>query len=57
MDLPPTTAANADAMPRRVDVAVWMGSRREMTLLYLGQEYRLRITKLGKLILTKYLGS
>ncbi len=36
-----------------VDVATLLGEGREVRLLHRGQEYRLRVTRQGKLILTK----
>jgi hemin uptake protein HemP len=36
-----------------LDVATLFGRSNEIRLLHRGQEYRLRITKAGKLILTK----
>lgn len=40
------------AVPR-VDTDAVFGAGREVILVHRGQEYRLRITKAGKLILTK----
>jgi len=37
----------------RVDVAQLMAGRREVVLVHGSEEYLLRITRLGKLILTK----
>lgn len=37
----------------RLDTAAVFGTSREVILVHCGQEYRLRITKAGKLILTK----
>ena len=39
--------------PTRIDVAELTKGAREITLVHEGQEYRLRITAKGKLILTK----
>jgi hemin uptake protein HemP len=49
---PPATNPGHSATPR-LDTAVVFGSGREVILVHRGQEYRLRITKAGKLILTK----
>jgi len=40
------------AVPR-LDTSAVFGAGREVILLHRGQEYRLRITRTGKLILTK----
>jgi hemin uptake protein HemP len=48
----PATEEGARAVPR-LDTAVVFGPGREVILVHRGQEYRLRITKAGKLILTK----
>jgi hemin uptake protein HemP len=37
----------------RLDTGAVFGAGREVILVHRGQEYRLRITKAGKLILTK----
>jgi len=50
---PATTTANAADRPLQVDVAQIFQGRNEVRLLHRGQEYRLRVTKQGKLILTK----
>lgn len=54
-DLPPRAGAPPDstAAPRRIAVAELFGTRREVVLVHAGVEYRLRITRQGKLILTK----
>jgi len=39
--------------PVTVDAATLFDGRDEIRLLHRGQEYRLRVTKQGKLILTK----
>ena len=49
----PRTAAAAREPPPRVKVADLLGGAREAILEHDGQEYRLRITARGKLILTK----
>jgi hemin uptake protein HemP len=38
---------------RLIDVARLLDGQNELRLLHRGQEYRLRVTKQGKLILTK----
>ena len=38
---------------RRIDIRELLGAGREAILLHQGEEYRLRITRNGKLILTK----
>ena len=56
---PPTRAANSDrtvdpnAEPVVLDTATLFGRRNEIRVRHNGQEYRLRITRAGKLILTK----
>lgn len=45
---PPRTAP-----PRVIPVESLMGGQQEVLLVHQGQTYRLRITRLGKLILTK----
>ena len=40
-------------VPARIDVAGLIGDAREIILVHEGQDYRLRITAKGKLILTK----
>ena len=52
------TAASGDAgrtgdAPVTLDTATLFGGRSEVRLLHRGQEYRLRVTRQGKLILTK----
>lgn len=42
-----------DGEPRRFDVDTLLGSRREAVLVHNGEDYRLRITARGRLILTK----
>jgi hemin uptake protein HemP len=41
------------AMPESIDTQALMGGKTELRLLHRGQEYRLRVTRQGKLILTK----
>ncbi len=38
---------------RRVDSSTLLGRQREVVIVHRGQEYRLRVTKSDKLILTK----
>jgi hemin uptake protein HemP len=49
----PTRNCPGVPAPQFVDVAVLLGRSNEIRLLHRGQEYRLRITRAGKLILTK----
>ena len=50
----PTAAADGGrAEVPRLDTDIVFGAGREVILIHRGQEYRLRITKAGKLILTK----
>ncbi len=46
-------AAELSVGARRVPSAALFGCDREIVILHRGQEYRLRITKADKLILTK----
>jgi hemin uptake protein HemP len=48
----PLSNLNDDSRPQ-VDVRQLMGGHREITIKHAGQDYRLRITRNGKLILTK----
>ncbi len=48
----PKAEAGAVAI-RRVAVDELLGGKREVVLLHAGEEYRLRVTSNGKLILTK----
>ncbi len=54
---PPTDyAAQAELdsqVPRRLDSRALLGPDREVEIAHVGQVYRLRLTSLGKLILTK----
>ena len=43
----------AEKRPAVIDVATLFEAAQEIRLLHRGEEYRLRITKSGKLILTK----
>jgi hemin uptake protein HemP len=38
--------------PRRVSIQALLGTARELVILHNGREYRLRLTRSGKLILT-----
>ena len=48
--LPPLVRASA---PARIDGAQLFGGQREVLIVHNGEEYRLRITRQEKLILTK----
>lgn len=49
-----TSKPSATAIPvRRIPVPDLLGGAEQVILLHQGQEYRLRITRAGKLILTK----
>ena len=48
----PKPEAGAPAV-KRVPVDELLGGKREVVLLHAGEEYRLRVTSNGKLILTK----
>lgn len=52
---PPSSAgARTTKVPlQRVDVRALLGHGREAVLVHQGEEYRLRLTSKGKLILTK----
>jgi hemin uptake protein HemP len=50
---PPTEGAAKPVPPVTVETATLFNGRDEIRLLHRGQEYRLRVTKQGKLILTK----
>ena len=51
---PPARPDQRDALlASRLDTASLFGSRRELVIVHNGEEYRLRITRQGKLILTK----
>lgn len=49
---PPPLTAHGD-LPRRIDSAALLGPRGEVQIVHQQQVYRLRVTSLGKLILTK----
>jgi hemin uptake protein HemP len=42
----------AAALPRRISSESLLGAERELVIVHNGREYRLRLTQLGKLILT-----
>jgi hemin uptake protein HemP len=46
-------APSPEGPPRRVTSAELIGHARELRIVHAGEEYRLRITSKGKLILTK----
>ncbi len=46
-------ASSDHGTPRRVDSPALFRGEREIVIVHRGQEYRLRITKADKLILTK----
>jgi hemin uptake protein HemP len=50
---PRTDAAAVPSARRAVSSAALFAENREIIILHAGEEYRLRITKAGKLILTK----
>jgi len=50
---PARAEAAAARPPRRVESVTLFELDRELVIVHHGQEYRLRITKSGKLILTK----
>jgi hemin uptake protein HemP len=52
-DDPTTQPARAPDLPRRLKVSDLLAGGREAILEHDGQDYRLRITANGKLILTK----
>jgi hemin uptake protein HemP len=49
----PTPAAQGVGEARRIDSATLLGKRGEVLIVHHEQVYRLRVTSLGKLILTK----
>ena len=51
--LPPSPPPQSTPAMRRVASGELMAGNREIVILHDGQEYRLRITNAGKLILTK----
>ncbi|HZN50113.1 MAG TPA: hemin uptake protein HemP [Methylomirabilota bacterium] len=53
MQAPRDDAAAGPRPPRRVESVTLFQRDRELVIVHHGQEYRLRITKSGKLILTK----
>jgi hemin uptake protein HemP len=48
-----TKPSTSPPKPRRIGTAELMGDARELVIEHGGEEYRLRITSNGKLILTK----
>jgi len=46
-------STSADPAPRRLDVQTLLGPAQEVVLVHNGEDYRLRITSKGRLILTK----
>ncbi len=46
-------AAQRAATPRELDSRDLLGGARELLIRHNGENYRLRVTRLGKLILTK----
>lgn len=53
-ELAPTRSGSASlASPRRIDIRELLGDGRELRILHGDDEYRLALTRNGKLILTK----
>jgi hemin uptake protein HemP len=50
---PAGSAGDGAGAVRRVDSVTLLGRQREVVIVHRGQEYRLRVTKSDKLILTK----
>jgi hemin uptake protein HemP len=50
--IPLTRIKVAAALPRRISSESLLGAERELVIVHNGREYRLRLTQLGKLILT-----
>jgi hemin uptake protein HemP len=50
---PPAWPATVATPPRRIDSATLLGPKGELFIVHQQQVYRLRVTSLGKLILTK----
>lgn len=50
---PPPPAAPAAPAPQRWSSSVLLGQQREVLIDHRGEQYRLRLTAAGKLILTK----
>jgi hemin uptake protein HemP len=50
---PPTSSSAQDAPPRRLSSRELLGASKEIEIVHGSQCYRLRLTSLGKLILTK----
>jgi hemin uptake protein HemP len=51
--LPTAEERGEAAVPARIESSALFRGRREVVILHQGQEYRLRITRANKLILTK----
>ncbi len=49
----PAPAGTRPSLPARVDSATLLAGQRELVIVHQGTEYRLRITRQDKLILTK----
>ena len=52
-DSPGRSAPDRDAAPERFDASALFKTSREIILVHNGEDYRLRVTAKGKLILTK----
>jgi hemin uptake protein HemP len=50
---PTARSPQVSTAPARLESATLFGGGREVVIIHQGQEYRLRITRAGKLILTK----
>ena len=48
----PQVSARSDTTPRRVPSGALLGAHREVVIVHNGREYRLRLTRNDKLILT-----
>ena len=48
-----TTGDTRSSQPIRIELASLLGGRREAIIVHNGEDYRLRVTANGKLILTK----
>ena len=49
----PLSARSPERGPQKIDVANLFAGKREVVIVHRGEEYRLRITRQEKLILTK----
>jgi hemin uptake protein HemP len=47
-----TKIKTAPVLPRKISSEALLGTGRELVIVHKGKEYRLRLTQLGKLILT-----